>query len=84
MAAELAVSVPTVHRMLAELGGDLVVAGRARRARYALRRPVRGDSAAFPLFEIDEAGRALALADVLPVHPLGVWGALEKSDWPVP
>lgn len=84
LASELEVSVPTVHRMLAELGGDLVVAGRARRARYALRRPVRGDSAAFPLFEIDEAGRAHALADVVPVHPMGVWCALARSDWPVP
>lgn len=84
LAAELDVSVPTMHRMLSELGADLVAAGRARRARYALRRPVRGDPAAVPVFEIDEAGRARALADVVPVHPMGVWCALARSDWPVP
>lgn len=84
LAAQLEVSVPTLHRMLPELGERLLVTGRARRTRYALRRPLRGELAEWPLYEIDEAGRARALGPLALVCPQGSHVALAEAGWPVP
>ena len=54
LATRVGVSVATLHRLLAEAGSHVVVAGRARRARYALRRPLRGNLADLQLLEIDD------------------------------
>ena len=84
LAEPLGVSVPTLHRLLAEVAGHVVANGKARRTRYALRRPLRGQAAELPLYEIDAAGRAEALASLALVHPEGTRMALEGSGWPVP
>ena len=52
------ISIPTLHRCLHDIEGSVVVTGRARRTRYALRRPLRGDLSALPLYEVDAVGRA--------------------------
>ncbi|MDM0108900.1 type II toxin-antitoxin system HipA family toxin YjjJ [Variovorax sp. J22R24] len=86
-AAELAeaigVSVPTLHRLLAELGDQLVRSGKARRARYALRRPVRGDIADLPLYEVDSDGRAELVSHLTSVSPRGTLMNIADTGWPV-
>jgi HipA-like C-terminal domain len=56
LAEPLGVSVPTLHRLLSEVAEYVVATGKARRTRYALRRPLRGQAAELPLYEIDAAG----------------------------
>jgi hypothetical protein len=84
LAAALGVSVPTLHRLLQEQAASVVAAGRARRARYALRRPLRGDIRPLPLYRIDLQGRAHALGELALLAPQGSWLQLAGSDWPVP
>jgi hypothetical protein len=84
LAADVGVSVPTLHRLLKELAGSVVAAGAARRARYALRRSLRGDLSELPLYEIDPQGRASPLAQVSALHPEGTWMGLDGTSWPVP
>ena len=84
LAAEAGVSVPTLHRMLEQLGDRIVAAGKARRARYALRRPLRGDVHDFPLYAIDETGMAEQIASLRPISPDGTWMSLPAALWPVP
>ena len=84
LAEQLGVSVPTLHRLLKEIEGRVVVTGNARRTRYALRRPLRGDSGELPLYEVDRAGRAEQIARLAPVHPQGTCMDLSDTGWPVP
>ena len=84
LAEQLGVSVPTLHRLLKEIEGRVVVTGNARRTRYALRRPLRGDSGELPLYEVDRAGRAEQTARLAPVHPQGTCMRLTETGWPVP
>jgi hypothetical protein len=83
LAAEARVSVPTLHRMLQQLGSRVVAAGKARRARYALRRAVRGDPRDFSLYAVDEAGSAAHIATLISVSPEGSWMPLPASAWPL-
>lgn len=85
LAASLQVSVPTVHRLLQRLpAGRLVSAGKARRARYALRRPLRGALGDLPVYAVDALGRAELLGPLALLHPHGAWLDLAGSAWPVP
>ncbi len=84
LAERLGVSVPTLHRLLQEAGAEVVVTGRARRTRYALRRPLRGDLAELPLYEVDATGRAERVAQLALVHPQGSCMDLAAAGWPVP
>lgn len=88
LADALGVSVPTLHRLLQRLPpGDLVGAGKARRARYALRRPLhadRGVLADLPVYAITPEGQAELLAPLAPLQGGGCWMPLAGSDWPVP
>jgi hypothetical protein len=84
LAEQVGVSVPTLHRLLREIGDELVVTGKARRTRYALRRPLRGDRAEQPLYEVDEAGRARHLAQLSLLQPQGALLDLSPAGWPVP
>ena len=84
LAAQLGVSVPTVHRLLQEQGDTVIVTGKARRTRYALRRPLRGDLAELPLYAVDAAGQADLVARLALVHPQGSCMDLGGTGWPVP
>lgn len=85
LAGALHVSVPTLHRLLAELPpGQVVFAGRSRRTRYALRRPLRGDLSDIPLYAIDAAGKATLVSNLALVHPQGTLLPMVGSGWPVP
>ncbi len=84
LAEQLGVSLATLHRLLKEIEGAVLATGKARRARYALRKPVRGGLHPLPLYEIDAKGRAHHVADLALVHPQGAHLSLEGSGWPVP
>ena len=84
LADQLGVSVPTLHRLLKEIEGRAVVTGQARRTRYALRRPLRGDAAELPVYEVDRAGRAERVARLALVHPQGTCMSLTDTGWPMP
>lgn len=84
LASEVGISIPTLHRCLREIGPSVVVTGKARRTRYALRRPLRGDIADLPLYEVDATGRAELLATLVLVQPHGACMRLADAGWPVP
>lgn len=85
LAASLHVSVATLHRLLAELPPErLLAAGRSRRTRYALRRPLRGEYADLPLYAIDAVGQAKSVTKLALVQPQGMLMPLPDSMWPVP
>jgi HipA-like C-terminal domain len=85
LAASLQVSVATLHRMLAELPPEhLLAAGRSRRARYALRRSLRGDYGDLPLYAIDAAGQATTVTKLALVQPQGTLMGLPDAIWPLP
>lgn len=84
LAERLDVSVPTLHRLLQEIGPEVVATGRARRTRHALRRPLRGDLAELPLYEVDATGRAERVAQLALLYPQGSCMDLAAAGWPVP
>ena len=85
LAKALNVSVAMFHRLLEELpSGQVVSAGRSRRTRYALRRPLRGELSDIPLYAIDVTGTATALSNLALVRPEGTLLPLDNSVWPVP
>jgi HipA-like C-terminal domain len=84
LAELLGVSGPTLHRMLHEAGADVVATGRARRTRYALRKPVRTELDALPLYQVDTHGRADLVTHLALVHPQGACMLLAHTPWPVP
>lgn len=81
---QLGVSAPSVHRMLRELGGEVVSAGRTRQRRHALARQLRGIVSTLPMFAIDEQGRVGAAAAMELVHPQGCVALLDRAAWPQP
>jgi HipA-like C-terminal domain len=84
LAGPIGVSIPTLHRLLSELGPALVTTGKARRTRYALRRDLRGEMQPLPLYEVDRNGRAHLLAKLDLIRPQGSCLPLEGTGWPVP
>ena len=85
LATTLRISVRSLHRLLAELPSGLwVYAGRSRRTRYALRRPLRGSLTDIPLYAIDAAGQATPWSTLALVHPQGTLMTMADSGWPVP
>lgn len=84
LAEQLGVSVATLHRLLQEVQPQVLATGRARRTRYALRRPLRGDLAELPVYEVDTTGRAELLGPLALVAPQGTWMDLNGTRWPVP
>ena len=84
LAVQLGVSVPTLHRLLQEQGDTVIVTGKARRTRYALRRPLRGDLSELPLYAVDAAGQAGLVVHLALVHPQGSCMDIAGSGWPVP
>ena len=83
LAAGLGMGVHTVHRLLRALAPQIVAAGKARRTRYAARRPVRGSFSDVSLFAIDAAGQGEQIATLVPLAPEGSWMQLPATHWPV-
>ena len=83
LATALGISVPTLHRLLDASTLPILVAGKARRTRYALRRSLRGDSGEYPLYAVDVSGRATQVASLSALAPRGAWMTLAATDWPL-
>ena len=73
LATQRAVSVATLHRLLQAHSADLVVTGKARRTRCALRRPQCAGRVDWPLVEIKPQGAAHPLASLVLVQPERSW-----------
>lgn len=73
-----------MHRLLQEQGDTVIKTGKARRTRYALRRPLRGDLAELPLYAVDAAGQADRVAHLALVHPQGSCMDIAGTGWPAP
>jgi HipA-like C-terminal domain len=84
LAEQLGISLATLHRVLQEQQALVVATGKARRTRYALRMPLRGELAEVPLYQIDEAGRVSLTTSLSLVHPEGTLMSLSDTGWPVP
>ncbi|HZE91858.1 MAG TPA: type II toxin-antitoxin system HipA family toxin YjjJ [Rhizobacter sp.] len=84
LARQLDVSIPTLHRLLQEIEDRVLVTGKARRTRYALRRPMRGDAADLPVYEVDQTGHAEQVSRLALVRPAGTLMRLQGTVWPVP
>ena len=85
LASKLGITPQTVRRRLAELPENFILAaGMTRRARYALRRPLRGLAEDFPLYAIDATGQSHQVGVLALVAPEGALLPLTASAWPVP
>lgn len=79
----LAVSVPTLHRILHERGNQIVRLGTTKLARYALRRAVRGRQSPISIYIINELGRGSHCGVLNLIAPQGSIWALNSIGWPV-
>jgi len=85
LSRQMRVTPQTVRRLLAELPEHSVLsAGQTRRARYALRRPLRGTQEDLPLYAIDARGQAQLVSRLALVQPNGTLLPLTDTAWPVP
>ena len=86
-AADLAlaanVSLPTMHRMLKELGFDGVRIGKAGQTRYYLRRALKGFKGDIPVYAVDTAGNATQTGSIKLLEPQGTWLDVAAMGWPV-
>jgi DNA-binding CsgD family transcriptional regulator len=84
----LGLSQPTVSRLISGLGDQILVIGKARLRRYALRRDARGLGGDFPVFRIDPDGNASSLGVLSAVGPdeylwqAKVGGAVQSKSLP--
>lgn len=64
----LGISQPTLSRRIRALAGAVLTIGKGKATRYALRREIGGESH-FPLYRIDEWGKAHGVATLYLVYP---------------
>jgi hypothetical protein len=78
------ISAPTLMRVVQALGDQVVTRGRARRAAYAARRSLRGESGPISLYRIDEDGRGAEVATLDLIYPAGCAMAFKRElEWPL-
>lgn len=73
LSRRLDVSQPTLSRLIARMGDQLLVTGRARATRYAARRAIVEVGERVTVYEIDDGGRARRLATLHAVLPDGFY-----------
>lgn len=74
LVSALNVSQPTVSRWLAEKRDHILVIGKARATRYALRRAVREIGSEWPVYRVDEVGGVSLAGRLHAIYPAGfVW-----------
>ncbi len=84
LTADLGVSQPSLARLVQSAGDAVVFVGRARRARYALARSVRGLAFELPVFSVDETGRPSKVGRLRPLEPEGsLFEPLGEISWPL-
>ena len=75
----------TLSRALQKLGDQVIARGGSRRVRYALRRELRGQTVALPLYRIDAQGRGAQIGMLDCIAPEGTALTLQQPlDWPLP
>lgn len=78
----LAVSQPTISRLLAAAGQRIVKIGQARSSRYAAVREVRGLGSRWPLYRIDGRGLPQGFGELTALHGDGCWLDIDQPpDW---
>ncbi len=86
-AADLAlaanVSLPTLHRMLKELGMDSVRIGKAGQTRYYLRRALKGFKGDIPVYAVDTTGNVAQTGSIKLLEPQGTWLDVGAMGWPI-
>jgi hypothetical protein len=73
LASSLGISQPTLSRLIARAGEQVLRLGRGRSTRYALARPIGRNGSAWPLFRIDGEGRASELGRLHAMEGGGFW-----------
>lgn len=81
LAGALGVNRATIARTLPDFGDELVTMGETRRTRYALRRDIRGVGNRWPLYRIDENGRAIEWARLEALHD-HLWRVIWTGETP--
>ncbi len=76
MAARLRVNRTTIVRGLADMGNEVVAMGATRRTRYALRRSIRNAGNRWPIYVLDDLGRARPRATFESLHERRL-----RSEW---
>ena len=84
LAQALDVPARTALRLLDEQASALVVAGAARRRRYAARRALRGDLHGLPIYRVDAMGQVHDSGSMQLVSPRGTWWPMDVGRWPCP
>ncbi|TCV84336.1 type II toxin-antitoxin system HipA family toxin YjjJ [Sulfurirhabdus autotrophica] len=78
------ISRATLTRALKGLGPSVISGGGSRRTRYALRRPLRGNTAPIPLYRIDENGQGHEIGLLSLTYPEGSCLTNQESlPWPL-
>lgn len=83
LAMKLGVSIPTLHRLLKELHGQVLVEGKGSRARYSLRRALRGSVDPVPVYEIGVDGSVSELTSLSLLAPMGTHMPLPEGPWSI-
>jgi transcriptional regulator with XRE-family HTH domain len=83
LAGRLGISIPTVLRILSNRSEQVIRIGTTNKARYALRRPLRGITTSIPVFRIDEEGRGHSNGELDLIQPYGSVFDLRALNWPI-
>lgn len=71
-------------RALKSLGSSVITGGGSRRTRYALRRKLRGNASAIPLFRINEQGQGHEIGQLSFTYPEGSFLTYQQEfPWPL-
>lgn len=73
VSGRLGISQPVFSRLAAGIGPDLLVVGKARSTRYALRREINGVGFSAPIYEILENGESIHFATLHGIWPKGFY-----------
>ena len=79
----LGISRPTLMRALQSAGDQVIAMGQTRRRAYAARRPLRGQWAPLPVFQVNEQGEPSQIGRLHLAHGHGCWFEGELSAWPL-
>jgi hypothetical protein len=80
LTTRLGVSQPTLSRILAALGVQVVPLSRGRATRYARPRTVHGMTSLFPVYRVDESGNVRPIGRLQALVGGGYWWQAEDGD----
>ncbi len=83
LAAMAQVSTPTMVRILKEMESEVVRVGQARSTRYFLRRTLRGQTSAAPVYAVNREGVAHQAGQLALIAPRGTCLDVQSMGWPV-